>query len=313
MAISGVATANGITALPQALLAVYSREIQHRALPAMRYEQFAVIKDELTRQPGTTITFTIYDNLALGGQLTEGVDMVPKNMSASQISISVTEYGNAIAVTELLLQTSYDDVLTEAAYQLGRDYARVVDLMLRNTVMGAANQIWANSATSNATTSAPLAMNDIRRSTEILYTNNSPKFNGDFWVCFVHPHQATGLKRDPEWVSISTYQAGEQIFRGEIGRFDDTRFVVTGHQNNGAVASSDPSYDASLAAAGAGSANLYKAAMMADNSYAWAVGLPVEMRDNGVQDFGRKHALGWYSIMGSGIINQLNLVLIVSA
>jgi len=312
MAISGIATANGVTALPQALLAVYSREIMHKALPAMRYEQFAVIKDELTRMPGSTITFTIYDNLPLGGALTEGVNIIPKNMTASQISIQVQEYGNAIAVTELLLQTSYDDVLSEAAYQLGRDYARVVDIMLRNTVMTCSNQIWAGEATADGDVSAPLAINDIRRSTEIMYTKNVPKFNGDFWICFVHPHQGTSLKRDPEWVSASTYGATDQLFRGEIGRFDDTRFISTGHQNNGAVASIDPAYDASLVAAGAGSINLYRAAFFGDNFFGWAVGLPVEMRDNGVQDFGRQHGLAWYSIMGSGVILDTNGVLIVT-
>lgn len=312
MAISGVSNANGVTALPQAILDVYSREIEHRALPAMRYEQFAVIKDELTRMPGTTIQFTIYENLELGGQLTEGVDVVPKNMSASQRHITVAEWGNAVAVTELILQTSYDNVLAEAAYQLGRDYARVVDLMLRNTVMAAINAIWSSSAANNGATNSPISINDIRRGTEILYTNNSPKFNGDFFVCFVHPHQATSLKRDPEWVSASSYGATEQLFRGEIGRFDDTRFVVTGHQNNGAVASSDPAYDASLHGTGANSANLYCAAMFADNAYGWAVGLPVEMRDNGVEDYGRRHGLMWYSIMGSGIINQNNLVKIIT-
>lgn len=313
MSISGVSNANGVTALPQAILQVYSREILHRALPAMRFEQFAVVKDELSRQPGTTINFVIYENLPIGGQLTENVDMVPKNMSATTVQISVSEWGNAISVTELLLQTSYDDVLTEASYQLGRDYARVVDLMLRDTTLTTTNQIWSNSAANNGATSAPIAINDIRRGTEILYTNNAPKFNGDFFVCFVHPHQATSLKKDPEWVSASSYGATDQIFRGEIGRFDDTRFVVTSHMTNGAASTSDPSYDASLAGTGSGSVNLFTAVMFADNFYAWAVGLPVEMRDNGVQDFGRKHALGWYSIMGSGIINGLNGLKLVTA
>lgn len=314
MAISGVATANGATALPQAILQVYSREIEHRALPAMRYEQFAVIKTELSRQPGTTINFIIYENLAIGGQLTENVNISPKNMTATTVQISVSEWGNAIAVTEYLLQTSYDDVLSEAAYQLGRDYSRVVDLMLRDVVMTTVNVIWAASAANNAATSADLSIEDIRRGTEVLYTNNVPKLGGgNFFVCFVHPHQATSIKRDPEWVSASSYGATEQIFKGEIGRFDDTRFVVTGHQNNGAASVSDPSYDATLAGTGNGGVNLYKAVMFGDNFYAWAVALPVEMRDNGVEDFGRKHSLAWYSIMGAGIINGNNGLAIVTA
>jgi N4-gp56 family major capsid protein len=278
----------------------------------MRFEQFAVIKDELTRQPGLTIYFTIYENLVLGGPLTEGVNMVPNAMSASQVFVTVTEYGNAVAVSELLLQSSYDDVLTEAAYQLGRDYARVTDLMLRNAVMASANTIGAGGAWPLNQISSVIKMDDVRSGVERLYTLNVPKFNGDFFVCFLHPHQATSLKRDPEWVSISSYGATDQIFRGELGRFDDVRFVGTGHMNNGAVLSSDPAYDATLVGAGAAGANLYKAALMGDNSYAWAVGLPVEMRDNGVEDFGRKHSLGWYSIMGSKIINGDNILPIVT-
>jgi N4-gp56 family major capsid protein len=313
MALTGTATAGAVTGLPQAILNVYSREIQHRALPAMRFEQFAVIKDELTRQPGLTIYFTIYENLALGGPLTEGVNMTTQAMTASQVFVTVTEYGNAIAISELLLQSSYDDVLTEAAYQLGRDYARVTDLLLRNAVMASANTIGAGGAWPLSNISQPLRMDDLRAGVERLYTLNVPKFNGDFFACFVHPHQVSSLKRDPEWVSASSYGATEQLFRGELGRFDDVRFVGTGHMNNGAVLATDPAYDATLVAAGAGGINLYKAVLMGDNSYAWAVGLPVEMRDNGVEDFGRKHSLGWYSIMGSKIINGDNILPIVSA
>src|SRR6516162_2045349 len=108
MALTGTSSTSTVTGLPQALLNVYSREIQHRAPPAMRFEQFAVIKDELTRQPGLTIYFTIYENLVLGGPLTEGINMVPNAMSASQVFVTVTEYGNAVAISELLLQSSYD-------------------------------------------------------------------------------------------------------------------------------------------------------------------------------------------------------------
>jgi N4-gp56 family major capsid protein len=313
MALTGTTSTTTVTGLPQALLNVYSREIQHRALPAMRFEQFAVIKDELTRQPGLTIYFTIYENLVLGGPLTEGINMVPNAMSASQVFVTVTEYGNAVAISELLLQSSYDDVLTEAAYQLGRDYARVTDLLLRNAVMASANTIGSGGAWPLNNISAAIKMDDIRSGVERLYTLNVPKFNGDFFVCFLHPHQATSLKRDPEWVSISSYGATDQIFRGELGRFDDVRFVGTGHMNNGAVLATDPAYDATLVGAGASGINLYKAVLMGDNSYAWAVGLPVEMRDNGVEDFGRKHSLGWYSIMGSKIINGDNILPIVSA
>ena len=35
---------------------------------------------------------------------------------------------------------------------------------------------------------------------------------------------------------------------------------------------------------------------------------PVEMRDNGVEDFGRKHSLAWYTIMGCGLVQEERVV-----
>ena len=37
--------------------------------------------------------------------------------------------------------------------------------------------------------------------------------------------------------------------------------------------------------------------------------LPVELRDGGVLDFGREHALAWYAIWGLGLITDYSVVL----
>ena len=56
---------------------VYSKEIEFKALPVMRFFQFATVKTELGTEPGLTISMLTYDNLALGGALTE----MTKNVS----------------------------------------------------------------------------------------------------------------------------------------------------------------------------------------------------------------------------------------
>ena len=50
--------------------------------------------------------------------------------------------------------------------------------------------------------------------------------------------------------------------------------------------------------------------MFGDNAYGWAEALPVEMRDGGIEDFGRSHSLAWYSIMGAGIIEEDNILIL---
>ena len=44
---------------------VYSREIEFKALPVMRFFQFATVKTELGTTPGLTIQMLTYDNLKL--------------------------------------------------------------------------------------------------------------------------------------------------------------------------------------------------------------------------------------------------------
>lgn len=56
--------------------------------------------------------------------------------------------------------------------------------------------------------------------------------------------------------------------------------------------------------------NIYKAVIFGDAYYGIAYGLPVELRDNGVEDFGRKRSLAWYAILGAGRLhNQYGVVI----
>lgn len=322
--ISGAAApavdANDGTALPAALLDVYSLDILHNAQGIMRFEEFAVRKQELLAAPGETIKFTIYDDLLnRGTELTENVSLSANAMSATQQTITVKEWGNAIKVSEKLLRLSWDDVMGEAATLLGRDYAVVRDLALRDALFsGVANVVGQNitSANDDATGTAnfidaseTFSIEHIREAVEILQTNDAPKFFGDYYVCFLHPHQAAYLRRDPDWVNAHQYVGTRNLFNGEIGRWEDVIFIVTTHAPNGAAGVNAPGYDASLVAPVGNPANGlavgvagYKACIFADQCLYIADSLPVELRDNGVEDFGRTHGLAWYSLFGVDVL-----------
>lgn len=307
---SGVHTAGDFVALPQAIREVYSMDILHEALGIMRYEEFAVEKTDLAVEPGQNINITRYNNIQRGGQLQEHVPLSEKNMSASQQAVTVTEWGNAIGISEKLLQTSFDDQMAEAALLLGRDYAVVNDLMLRDVLTGATQVVYAGNRATRALMQGGVDYFDvelIRQGVEILQTKNAPKFNNDFYICFVHPHQSAYLKRDPDWVAANNYANTRALFNGELGRWEDCIFIGTTHQRNGAAPTTDPGYEATFVGAatgGAAAANVYESFLFGDSSYAKAIALPVEMRDNGVTDYGRKHGLAWYAIQGAGILED---------
>ncbi len=298
------------------LLDVYSLEVLHKARGVMMYEQFAMRKTELSAGPGQTIKFITYDDVGRGGQLTELTSLSTKAMSQSVKCISVTEWGNAISVSEKLLQLSFDDLMTEAAILLGRDYAVVRDLSLRDILVSDISQViyaGGNAAIGDVASSDILTISDIRKAVEVLQTANVPKFNNDYYVCFIHPHQAFSLRRDSDWISANNYAQTRNVFNGELGRWEDVIFVSTTHQGNGACASSDPGYEVALDGTGDTGADLYRATLFGDQCFAVADALPVELRDNGVEDFGRKHSLAWYAIWGVGVLQADYGVHIISA
>lgn len=315
---------NGGTLFSDAVRVVYSKEIEFKALPNMRFMQFAQTKTELGTEPGLTISMLTYNNLTLGGKLEEMKNMTTQAMSGSTKQLTVTEYGNAISVSELLIQSSFDDIMASATTLLGRDYAQVVDTELRDAALTGTNIVYASKSdgtavTSRATldTTCKMKVSTIKDAIEILSTNNAPKaVGGTAWICFVHPHQSRGLRDDPAWINASNYGAPEQLFTGEIGRIDDCRFIETTLMCNGAANESDPAYDEALvkgADNGNATTNVYQAVLFGDAYYGIAFGLPVELRDNGVEDFGRKRSLAWYSIFGVGKLHDEYGVVIETA
>lgn len=299
---------NGGTLFSDAVRTVYSKEIEFKALPNMRFAQFAQMKTELGVEPGLTINMLTYDNLTLGGALVENVPMNPQALSGSTKAVTVGEYGNAVSVSELAVQSSFDDILASATTLLARDYAMVVDCELRDAALEGTNIVYAADGATPVNSRAGLTADSkmkvatIKDAIEILSTNNAPKaLNGTYWICFMHPHQSRTLRDDSAWINASNYGAPEQLFSGEIGRIDDTRFIETTLMCNGAAPVTDPSYKAALkkgAAGGSAAVDTYQAVLFGDAYYGMAISLPVELRDNGVEDYGRKRSLAWYAIFG---------------
>jgi N4-gp56 family major capsid protein len=324
------------TALSPAIQTIWSKEILFQAMPVLRFEQFAVKKTELGVQPGLTINFMRYSNLAVdeteGATLDEGVRMEPVALSASQIQITVGEQGQALAVTELLLNASFDDVMASSSRLLGRHMAQSMDIQARNTLYQTAIPFGGGAAVppnlvfgrktlgatrgsiapydagtlGDASNPGYLSPATIKDAVEILAGQNIPRL-GDTYVCFVHPSQSRALRDWPEFIEVSKYAAPGNFMLGEIGRLYDVVFIETTQVKKN-VGPAD--IDSSASGTQAMNAESYNAIMIGDNAFGHAIALPVELRDGGVIDFGREHGLAWYAIWGFGMITHESRVLL---
>ena len=330
------------TALTPAIQTIWSKEILFQAMPVLRFEQFAVKKTELGVMPGLTVNFMRYTNLTVdqntGATLTEGTRMEPSALSASQIQITVSERGQAISVTELLLNASFDDVMASSSRLLGRHMAQSMDIEARNTLYAAGIPFGGGSAVAPSvtfgrtkasgarTTVSPydggtigtvdepgyLSPTTIKDAVETLASENIPRL-GDTYVCFVHPSQSRSLRDWPEFIEVTKYAAPGNFMLGEIGRLYDVVFIETTQVTQGLTTPLEDitALDANSSASGVQPlATGYNAIMIGDNSFGQAIALPVELRDGGVIDFGREHGLAWYAIWGFGVITSESRVVI---
>jgi N4-gp56 family major capsid protein len=268
-----------------------------------------------------------YKNLKRGGKLTEGVPMTTQALTNSMKSITVWEYGNATSVSELALQASFTDEMANAVTALSRDMALTVDCEVREVAMvgGAGTSKIYGRADKNAAkissraeidTSNVFSVATTNDAVEVLATNNVPKIDGSYYVCMLHPHVARGLRDDSAWVNVQNYATPENMLTGEIGKINDVRFIETTLMPNGAMPTDDDGYSATMAAlvdAGVGGIDVYQSIVMGEGYIGMAIGLPIELRDNGVEDFGRKHSLAWYSIFGVGILQPTYAVIVETA
>ena len=348
------------TSLSQAIQTIWSKEILFQAMPILRFEQFAVKKTELGVAPGLRVNFLRYKNFAVDPTpLTEGVRMTTNALTAEQIAITVAEHGYAVAVSELLLNASFDDVMASASRLLGRQMAQYLDVQARNTLSAATSAVfgydrsavqgvndWYNEGTvatqmSDLDGNYKLSTGAVKDAALTLAGKNIPRL-GETYVQFVHPKQSRDIRSNPEFIEVTKYAAPGNFMLGEIGRLYDVVFIETTQVKKLAV---NAAYTTSTAvgvpadqysvpvkantAPGSGGnpesadftaekgylttatgngAEVYVSIMIGDNAFGHAISLPVELRDGGVLDFGREHALAWYAIWGLGVITDQAIV-----
>jgi len=349
------------SSLNQAIQTIWSKEILFQAMPILRFEQFAVKKTELGVAPGLRVNFLRYKNFAVDpSPLTEGVRMTTNALTAEQIAITVAEHGYAVAVSELLLNASFDDVMASASRLLGRHMAQYLDVQARNTLSAATSAVfgydrtgvqgvndWYNEGTkatqfSDLDGNYKLSTGAVKDAALTLAGKNIPRL-GETYVQFVHPKQSRDIRSNPEFIEVTKYAAPGNFMLGEIGRLYDVVFIETTQvkqlsvnagyttsslvgapANQGSIsdvlANTNPGeggnpvsadYTAEkgyLTNATGNGATVYESIMIGDNAFGHAISLPVELRDGGVLDFGREHALAWYAIWGLGVITDQAIV-----
>jgi len=331
LTISAGASTPGYIPLTLPILKVWSKDAILGALPVLRYQSVVTVKTELEKQPGDSISFVNIANLKRGGKINENADLATTDMTETETNVRLHEFGNAVGVTEAHLRKSYRDTLDDISVMLGRDYAVVLDIEIRNKYHTSSygifapllsGGIWYNvaAAATLAVVTSELSPRAVRTAAVALSARNASKFDGTDYIAFATPHALGSIRNSSEWQSATQYGSPDRMYNGEVGKYESVRFIETTMAPNGTDASTnaygqyaDPGYKSSLFEAGASSADLHETLIVGEEGVALAVGMPMELRDDGVANFGRRHAIGWLSWMGAGLLREVNTETITSA
>ena len=177
--------------------------------------------------------------------LSEGVTPVGSQLSVTDITATVLQYGDYITITDVLDYESQDPVLMEAAEILGDQMGDTIDQLTRDVLSAGTNVYYGGSGhtlTSQVAVGEIITDTLIKKAVRLLKNNKARRMtkmvnattgygtsplNASF-IGICHPNVSYDLKAfTTGWVGVEKYASTASVMEGEIGKYDEVRFVET--------------------------------------------------------------------------------------
>ena len=289
--------------------------------PEMYFDQFADVQATNATNPGASVKFTVFADLAAATTaLGEAEDVTPVAMSDAQVTVTLEEYGNATVTTAKLRASSFLPVDPVAANAVGYNAGLSIDTIARNAVQAGTNVIYATGGTDTATARIDmdvddtLTAKDIRRAVAQLRGANVPTIGGNY-VGFIHPDVSYDLRSITDasgWRDSYKYTNAMPLYNGEIGMFEGVRFMESARA---------PIFANAFNGAGAaGTGDSYGTLIMGQQALAKAVSMGGEYGAQPTIVYGtvtdllqRFRPVGWKHFVGYAVFRQEALRRIESA
>lgn len=278
-------------------------------------------EDALGLHKGATFRWDIFSRLAnRGGPIDEVQRMPETNFTIGQASLTIGEFGNSVPYTgkvEMLGEIDVKDIIDQTL----RDDARsVFDRMCAYQFFQTPLRVVATSGTSatnvtlttnsavGSTNSVSLSGDHVKAISDIMKERNIPAYDGDDYIAISHPTTFRPFKNYLEDIHTYTESGVSMIYNGEIGRYENFRFIEQneipkGHANDAAFSASSASanyiYNATDDGWNSGASSW--CLFMGADTVIEAPSLPEEIRSKLPQDYGRDKGIAYYYLGQAGL------------
>lgn len=232
------------TEIPAEVNNFYDEVLLVRALPWNIHGAWGQKRNIKSKAGTNVIKFRRYGSLTVATTaLTEGTTPAGQNLSVTDITATVLQYGDFTVITDIVDIQSIDPVLTEATELFGEQMGETNDLLCRDILVAGTTVQYASTAVSRITVTSAMTMTKVevlravrtlgiakaKRITSMSGANPgagtvpiSPAFIG-----IVHPRTTYTLKSLAGFDPVEKYASNVALLPNEIGRIDNVRFVET--------------------------------------------------------------------------------------
>jgi N4-gp56 family major capsid protein len=256
----GVLTSS--STVPPAVTSYFDRKLLRRATPMLHHGRVAQ-RRPLSMRSGNTMVFRKISALSLAlTPLVEGVPPAGKQLSKSDISVTIQQWGDYVTLTDLVQATVEHPILQDANKILGEQAGQTIDALIRDVACAGTSCHFANatsitlrtqiSTTTDKVTTAlldrmirELNQNNARRFTELIQASTKVSTAGirpAFWG-ITTPEVLFTLETLSGFKPIEQYASNGPVLEGEAGAYKDVRFLISTQAKNypggGTTASGD--------------------------------------------------------------------------
>ena len=302
---------------------MYSRQLSNvlrmAVQPLVKFRQFADVRDasQQGKKKGDIFTWDVFSDVATaGGILSETNTMPETNFTITQGTLTVTEAGNSVPYSGKLDNLSKFPVQELIQKVLKNDAVKTFDRLawaqfnqtpLRIIPTGGTDTA-ALTLTTNGTVTGTnsIAYNNAHAKalTDLMKERNIPAYLGDDYYTLAWPTTLRTFKNNLETIHQYSDTGFKLIMNGEIGRYENNRYVEQTNIAKGVGTTG-------IASTAGGDMTAWtngKSDWMftfGNDTVAEAVAVPEEMRGKIPTDFGRSKGVAWYYLGGFGIVHTV--------
>jgi N4-gp56 family major capsid protein len=282
----------------------YDRLLYFALRPEFYFDQIADVSPSAGTK-GNTVQFTLWDDLAVASApLNESIDVGAVPLSDSVVSVTLSEYGNAVLTTAKARNGSFADVDSGAANVVGHNAGISLDTLAVNTLVAGSNVGYGGNATARNTVGPDdtLSADNVRRILARFRGLHVMPFRNGYYRAFVHPDQSFDLRTETgaaAWREPHNNVDTGEIYNGSIGYFEGFEFIEAPRSKVFADAGSSTTLTDVYAALFVGQQALAKAYSTTESA-----AFPQVVRGPITDKLQRFHPIGWYWLGGYGIFRQ---------